>query len=231
MIKRITMFALALTLISTGCSHLKQQPKVIEPGVKSPVRLVIHEGMLSNELTEILLLPPIGVENKIQSDQFNAAISAAMRKHLVTPIRMIQPEGAYAPYLREKNLIHSDGTINATEAAIIGELMGCDYIICPYVTVLRPYPPQRISLRFLIVCTQTRRMCAELSGEFNADDPDTYDYFVDYNIASGYNGDLDDLRFKIKSPAAFQAFTADACSSVIAKRFEKRVEDEVKKSR
>lgn len=214
-------------LILSGCVHIERNtPVEINTEVNSPVRIQMNENRFSTYgLDQFLLLPPLGIEDKNLSTSFHSALSAAMKRRLTTPLRIIEPDGAYAPYLDEQNLIFSDGTINATEVAIIGKLMACDYVICPYIIEFRPYHPQRISIRLLVVCTETQRMCAEITGVFDVSDNQIFDYFVTYNNANGFKGDPEDLRFKIKSPAVFQAFTADLCSTIVAEKLEMRIKE------
>ncbi len=217
----------ALFLLS-GCVNTdrKTSPMTINTDVNSPVRIQMNEKRFSDyPLDQFLLLSPMGIEDETLSYGFHSALSAAMKRRLATPLRIVEPDGAYAPYIEEDNLIFSDGTINAVEVAIIGKLMACDYVICPYVIELRPYHPQRISVRLLVVCTQTQRMCAEIVGVFDVSDEEIFEYFVEYNKANGFEGDPEDLRFKIKSPAAFQAFTADLCSMVTAEQLEARIKE------
>jgi hypothetical protein len=221
----IPLTSLAALFLS-GCVHVEQYaPVEINTDINSPVRIQMNEKRFSDyRLDQFLLLPPLGIEDKNMSNSFHSALSSAMKRRLTTPLRIIEPDGAYAPYLEENNLIFSDGTINAAEASIIGKLMACDYVICPYIIELRPYHPQRLSIRLLVVCAETERMCAEITGFFDVSDNQIFDYFVTYSKANGFQGDPDDLRFKIKSPATFQAFIADLCT-VMAEKLETRIKE------
>lgn len=95
--------------------------------------------------------------------------------------------------------------------------MGCSYVVCPLVRELRPYHPQNIHLEIIVIKVNTGKVCAELSGIFDARDQDVMDYFIRFCEANKARPeDPEDLAFRIKSPTTFQSFVADLSNSVLA---------------
>lgn len=221
---RYPILAALISLIAGGCTHVEpNQPLKVDIGQNSPVHMQIYKDALSTEMNRILLLPPLGIANAETRSRFQQALYAAMQRRFTTPVGQVQENSAYAPYIQESNLLCNDNTINVNEVSIIGKLMGCSYVICPYVSELRPYPPQHIALRLIVIVPKTGRQCAELTAVIDAEKHDVFDYFVNYCKANGYGGNADDLQFKIHSPAAFQAFAADLCATVAEQKLESTV--------
>jgi hypothetical protein len=166
-----------------------------------------------------LVVPPLGIVNEDQRRTFAKELYSSLQRHLRSPLKFVLADSAYAPYIAEDNLVQSDGTINIKEAALVGELMNCDYVICSYINSLTPYFPQRIDLRVLSIHTESITPFAEVSGAFDSRDSNISNRFTRYNEENRSPAESeDDLSYKLKSPVAFQRFVTDACSELIARR-------------
>ena len=219
MISRTLAITCMLGLLTSGCRTQTIAPLSVNTTQHSPVRMHVYDSPDPLYINKVLLLPPLGLENPDERDRLQKTLYSAAQRRFTVPINMISSDSAYAPYTDESNLICSDGTINLDEISIIGNLMNTVYVICPYVRELKPYHPQRIDIKILVIDASKNQLCAELSSVFDAQDNDTFDYFMEYSQSHKNKGEsYDDLTFRIKSPAAFQAFVADMCSSVMAEK-------------
>jgi len=221
---RILFTACALSLLTSGCAYFqKNKPIRISTDQNSPVRMYVYEKSIKKaketELNQILILPPLGIDDPHVQRRFQQQLYSAAQRRFTTPLAIVLADSAYKPYIEESNLVRNDGLLNIEEVAIIGALMNCSYVICPYIRELKPYHPQRIDIRIVVVNAGNGKVSAELSSVFDARENDIFDYFIEH-CESRKNPDesKDDLGLKIKSPAAFQAFVADMCSTVMAAR-------------
>lgn len=208
-----------------GCAYFnKNKPISINTQQNSPIRIQIYNWPQTGKNRQvdkkhILLLPPLGIDHPDQRQRFYQHLYSGSLRRFSTPTKIIKPDSAYAPYVEDKNLIRSDGSLDIGEAAYIGALMNCSYVICPHVRELKPYHPQRIDIHLVLINTVTDEVCAEFSGVFDARESDIYEYFIEYsNARKGKNESKDDLGFKIKSPTAFQGFVSDMCGTVMAEK-------------
>ena len=204
----------------TGCAHTQTSNSVeVETGLHSPVRMHVYENFNLTDVRGLLLLPPLGLDDPEQQSLFHEQLYRASLRRFSIPIKEIPPNSAYAPYITEGNLLRSDGTLNLKEIAIIGNLMGATYVICPHVRSMRIYHPQCIDLRIVVINARTDTICAELSGVFDAQDRDVVEYFNQFCKANKKEPEEEtDLSFRLKSPSTFQAFAADMSSTVLAKQ-------------
>ncbi len=214
------------TVLLVGCAHVKKnKPIKIRTDQNSPMRMHIYDwpekpGKDAPRYVErILLLPPLGIEDPGARRRFHEQLYSGAQRRFTTPIKLVQPGSAYAPYIDDSNLMRNDGSLDVGEVAFIGALMNCTHVICPYVRDLKPYHPQRIDISLMVVNSGTGKVCAEFSGVFDARESDVFDYFMQYIKAhKSKKESKDDLGFKIKSPAAFQGFVADMCGTIMADR-------------
>ncbi|MDF7806395.1 hypothetical protein P4E94_03025 [Pontiellaceae bacterium B12219] len=212
-------------VLASGCSHFKKnKPLKINTDQNSPLRMHVydwneHKTDSVNPADQILLLPPLGIEARdLKTDFYHHLYSGAQRR-FSSPLKVIRPDSAYAPYIEDSNLMRNDGSLDIGEVAFLGALMNCKYVICPNIRELKPYHPQRIDISLLLINSGTGKICAEFAGVFDAKNRDIYDYFIEYsNAHKSKNESKDDLGFKIKSPAAFQGFVSDMCGTVMADR-------------
>jgi hypothetical protein len=203
--------------MTSGCTTKKITPLNVNTKQHSPVRLHIYEKPDPAHINQILILPPLGISDPGIRNRFHLTLYGAAQRRFTAPVKLIMADSAYSPYVEENNLLLSDGTINLEEVSIIGNLMNTSYVICPFVRELKPYHPQRIDIRLIVVDAALSKECVELSSVFDAQDNDVLDYFMEYSESHKNKSEsTDDLVFKIKSPAAFQAFVADMCTSVMA---------------
>jgi len=223
-LKPISYACLLAILATAGCSHISQnKPLKISTRQHSPVRKYVYDWPerskkdRENGVGTILLLPPLGIEDPAQQHRFQEELYSAARRRFVSQLQTVMADSAYAPYVGASNLVRPDGSLDITEVAFLGALMDCNYVICPYARDFRPYHPQRIDIQMLVVNSGHAKVCAEFSGVLDAAERDTKDYFLEYSKThKGRNESTDDLFFKLKSPAAFQAFVADMCATVMA---------------
>ncbi|MBN2164478.1 MAG: hypothetical protein JXR25_04875 [Pontiellaceae bacterium] len=204
----------------TGCAHTTTSTLVeIETERHSPIRMHKYDNFDPTIINGLLLLPPLGMEDETQRSRFHEQLSRAMLRRFSTPVKEIAPDSAYAPYITGGNLLLSDGTLNLKEIAIIGNLMGASYVICPHVRSIRIYHPQCIDLRIVVINARTDTVCAELSAVFDAQDRDVVEYFNEFCKANKKEPEEEtDLSFRLKSPSTFQAFAADTSSTVLAEK-------------
>ncbi|MDZ8117244.1 hypothetical protein P9H32_01285 [Pontiella sp. NLcol2] len=217
-------FASLLVVLTAGCTHLKNnKPIEINTDQNSPLRMHVYDWNKdqpdSVNANQILLLPPLGIEDQnLQTDFYHHLYGGAQRR-FASSLKIIRPDSAYAPYIEDRNLMRNDGSLDLKEVAFLGALMNCTYVICPNVREMIPYHPQRIDISLLLINSGTGKICAEFAGVFDAKNRDIYDYFIEYsNAHKSENESKDDLGFKIKSPAAYQAFVSDMCGTVMADR-------------
>lgn len=227
MILRLLAMACTLGLITSGCSSKKIKPMKINTEQNSAVRMHVYDWPEQTQkmtpgtvgVEQILILPPLGIEDLDLQQSFLQQLYGAAQRRFATPLKTVQVNSAYAPYISDNNLMRNDGSLDVGEVAFIGALMNCSHVICPYVRELKAYHPQRIDIRLMVVNIGTGKVCAEFSGVFDARENDVFDYFMEYSKAHKSKKErVDDLGFKIKSPAAFQSFVADMCSTVMADR-------------
>jgi hypothetical protein len=211
-------------VLTGGCTHFKKiKPMEINTDQNSPLRMHVYDWNEHQadfaDANQILILPPLGIEDRnLQTDFYHQLYSGAQRR-FASPLKVIRPDSAYAPYIEDSNLMRNDGSLDIGEVAFLGALMNCSYVICPNVRELKPYHPQRIDISLLLINSGTGKICAEFTGVFDATNSDIYDYFIQYsNAHKGEKESKDDLGFKIKSPAAFQGFVSDMCGTVMADR-------------
>ncbi len=216
MISRILVIACLTGLMTSGCRTKRIAPLNVSTKQHSPVRMHIYEKLDPEQISQLLILPPLGIDNPEERTRFHRTLYRAAQRRFKAPVKLVITDSAYAPYVEKDNLLLNDGTINLEEISIIGKLMNTSYVICPYVRELKPYHPQRIDIRLVVVNTDKGSIAAEISGVFDAQDNDVIDYFMKYGEShKNKTESKDDLSFKIKSPAAFQAFVADMCTSVM----------------
>jgi len=226
MTPRLLAIACTLGLMTGGCAHVKKdKPLKVNTAQHSPVRIHVYEWpdkakkAKQTNVKRILILPPLGIDDPDVQRSFHQQIYSAAQRRFTTPLKIVLASSAYAPYIDESNLVRNDGTLNIKEVAVIGALMNSSHVICPYVLELKPYHPQRIDIRLSVVNSGTGKVSAELSSVFDARENDVFDYFMEYSKShQGLEESEEDLRLKIKSPTAFQAFVADLCNTVMADR-------------
>ena len=226
MIHRGLTLACSLSLLAGGCAHIKKsEPILVDTAQHSPVRMHVYEWpekARKNEPTprkRILILPPLGIDSPEVQRNFHQQLYSAAQRRFTTPLKIVLSNSAYAPYIDEDNLMRNDGTVNVAEVAIVGGLMNCSHVILPYVKEIRPYHPQRIDIQLIVIHSGADKVSAELSSVFDARESDVFRYFAQYSKSNGDSSkNEEDLRLKIKSPAAFQAFVADLCCTVMADR-------------
>ena len=205
-----------LALFLTGCATPETTPVPAIP--HSPVRVYISENTLTN-VQQTLLLPPMGIDDPLTRDRLQQQLFSSARRHFAKPLRVVSPGSAYSNYITERNLMNSDGTLNAPEVVMIGTLMNATHVICPIFEEIRPYSPQKITLNITIVDTETGQTPGELSAVFDARESDIREWFMDYSFRHKADGETeDDLNMKLRSPAEFQAFISDICFSMLAER-------------
>lgn len=208
-----------LALLISSCTTQKTTPLKVDTTQHSPVRLHLFEPLDPTYINQVLLLPPLGIKDPDLRDRIQRTLYSAAQRRFTVPIRMVSADSAYSPYVGRDNLIRNDGTFNLEEIAIIGNLMNTIYVICPHIRELKPYHPQLIDIQILIVDAANAKVCAELSGVFDARDNDTFDNFISYGTShKKKDATEDDMAFQIQSPAAFQGFVADASFSVMAEQ-------------
>lgn len=220
------LLLICATVLFVGCAHVKKnKPIKIRTDQHSPVRMHVYDWPeKSNKddqthVKRILLLPPLGIEDPDTRRRFHEQLYSAAQRRFTIPIKIIQPGSAYTPYINDSNLVRNDGTLDGGEVAFIGALMNCSHIICPEIRDFRPYHPQRIDFRLLVINSGTGKTCAEFSSVLDARERDVSDYFLQYSTThKGQTENKDDLLFKIKSPAAFLGFVTDLCTTVMAER-------------
>ncbi|QBG47412.1 hypothetical protein EGM51_08405 [Verrucomicrobia bacterium S94] len=214
-------------LLTGGCTHFgNNKPLKINTEQNSSMRMHVYDWDAqesaensNNAAKQILVLPPLGMDNSDMKTAFYHQLYSGAQRRLASPLKIIRPDSAYAPYIADSNLIRNDGSLDIGEIAFIGSLMNCAYVICPNVHEIKPYHPQRIDIDLLFISSGTGKICAEFSGVFDAKNRDIYDYFIEYSDTNKRsNESKDDQAFKIKSPAAFQGFVADMCGTVMADR-------------
>lgn len=227
---RLLMLFSAISLLSSGCMTTnKVKPIKISTDQNSPVRIHVydwpekHAAKGSKErplfLKRILILPPLGLEDPNKQRDFHEKLYSAAQRRFKTPLKLVMADSSYAPYVTKNNLVKNDGTINAAEVAFIGALMNSSHVICPYIREMKPYHPQRIDINLMLIEAGTGKVCAEFTGVLDARESDIFDYFIEFSKMHKTDKEsTDDLRFRIKSPNAFQAFTADMCCTVMAER-------------
>lgn len=205
-----------LAILLAGCAT--NPITEVSSSPHSPVRIYLAPGTETN-VQQTLLLPPLGISDLTESETIQQQLYSSARRHFAKPIRTVSKDSAYASYITERNLMNSDGTLNATEVVMIGKLMNATHVICPVFKEIKPYYPQKIILSITIVNTETGDTPAELSGVFDARESDVRDWFEDYSKRHKSKRETsDDLRMKLRSPAAFQAFVSDICFSMLGER-------------
>jgi hypothetical protein len=214
----------ALTLMATGCTHMKEiEPVAIRTQRHSPVRLHAYDWPKTADnrppenLKNILILPPFGLENPDVQRAFQDRLFSCAQRRFQTPLRLVSSNSAYAPYITGENLVRNDGSLNTSELAFIGALMNCTHVIFPVIREYRPYHPQRIDIQLVLINSGHAKICAELSTVLSASDADVANCFLEYGKANKVQSENKAGQiFNIKSPAAFQDFVADICVTVMA---------------
>ena len=218
----LNLFCCAGLLAGCATHPPENRPITINTDQHSPVRIHIYEERTPEEAAKadtVLLLPPLGIKDPQTRNHFHELFYRTALRRFSAPVMEIPADSAYAPYIDSKNLILNDGTLNYKEIAIIGNLMGANYVICPQAYEIRPYPPQRIDLRILVINAQTDLICAEMFAVFDANDRDVVEYFNQFCQSNKEKPEEDeDLDFRLKSPTAFQTFAIDLCSTVLAQK-------------
>ena len=192
------------------------------------VQFLLPEGQVERPvpIRSLLLLPPVGFESEEQSTQWMLALWQELQQNLPGIVRTPDPEGPYAPYTREGNLLMDDGRINEDELERIGRMADASHLLIARIIHYRPYHPQSIVMEWTLLDVQKKKRVLILAGGLDASEQKVLraaDQYVRQRRSDPTTaGSLDVL---LRSPREYGRFAA--AESVDALKSWLRPEDEV----
>lgn len=235
--KPIVIFVPLLALLAAGCATRTPTQVVNSRGMQKTgrmirtrtierkntgkmvdepfVQLYIHEAITADTVKKSVLIPPLGIDSADLRETFTLQLFNYALHDFRNPLDRISVNSSFEPYIDEDNLIAPDGSLNIPELCAIGTLKKATHILCPIVDEIKPYDPQKITLRIALINIAEKKIVAELSGCFDAKEQSTYKAFSKYS--KSYESGQD-LRTKMQSPSNYRRFVAYMCAKVLSEK-------------
>lgn len=165
----------------------------------------------------IALLPPLGVMQEKNNNEFQQRILQEAQKYFPARVIDIDPRGPLSEYLNAENLAPTTGIFDFQEVARVGRLMSSKYVLATWVREVRSHPQQLITLYFAMVDSASGAAIGEMEATFDAKEQQVV-VALRNNLQSRRAREFDDssLDVMLRSPSEFQGFVATVCCRELA---------------
>jgi hypothetical protein len=213
---------LCATLMSTGCVVWRGADfgHWARTGDKIPlVRAFTVDQMPAWDGTEqFLVLPPQG--KGIPPDLMKLLhqnLMAELRNYLPVNVHALADTPAADPLVEQGNLMTTGGTLDINEVSRLAALVKATHVVAVQVMEFRPYPPQKVALRLLVVDVALQQTLLNLDGTFDAAEQQVLLALSDHlQSRRARRFDIQSLEVMLQSPMEFSGFVCARCADAAA---------------
>ena len=170
-------------------------------------------------MDQILVLPPYSKEVSPELRKLiHRSLVQELRNYLPANVLSLEIDEGSQCYTGTENIRVIGDVLDPDEVGRLGSLVNASHVIAVYVHEFRPYPPQKISLRLVVVDVELLQDIVHLDGVFDASEQQVVLALSDHLQARrARRFDTQSLGIMLQSPAEFSGFVSARCAETGAR--------------